>query len=242
MLPSFSGTGERVREACRENATLAGIMTGWMFRRRLLLALLPLSLGAEAPEGFRPLFNGQNLAGWHMSLTNHHGDTKEWRVFEGALVGKQDREGNGGILLTDETFGDFEVYLEIKPDFGCDGGVFLRSTGSGQAYQVMLDYLAGGNLGGVFGEQLQSPGEHRSDGWERVWKKDDWNSLRARIQGKAPRIEVWLNGSKITDFQDTENHLPRGATEGAIAVQVHGGDRCSPGLEHRFRNIAVREL
>jgi len=217
-------------------------MTGWTSRAPLLLALLPCSLGAEAPEGFRPIFNGQNLAGWHMSLTNHHGDSKEWRVFEGALVGMQDREGNGGILLTDEKFGDFEVYLEIKPDFGCDGGLFLRSTGSGQAYQVMLDYLAGGDLGGVFGEQLESLGEHRSDGWERVWKKDDWNSLRARIQGEAPHIEVWLNGSKITDFKDTENRLPRGATEGAIAVQVHGGDRCSPGLEHRFRNIAIREL
>lgn len=213
-----------------------------MSRGPLLLALLPYALGAEVPEGFRPIFNGQNLAGWHMSLTNHHGDTKEWRVFEGALVGMQDREGNGGILLTDENFGDFEVYLEIKPDFGCDGGVFLRSTGSGQAYQVMLDYLAGGNLGGVFGEQLESLGAHESEGWESVWKKDDWNSLRARIQGEAPHIEVWLNGSKITDFMDTKNHLPRGATEGAIAVQVHGGDRCSPGLEHRFRNIAVREF
>ena len=217
-------------------------MTGWMSRGPLLLALLPCALGAEVPEGFRPIFNGQNLAGWHMSLTNHHGDTKEWRVFEGGLVGQQDREGNGGILLTDEKFGDFEVYMEIKPDFGCDGGVFLRSTGSGQAYQVMLDYLPGGNLGGVFGEQLESLGAHQSDGWEKVWKKDGWNSLRARIQGAAPHIEVWLNGSKITDFKDSENRLPRGTTEGAIAVQVHGGDRCSPGLEHRFRNIAVREL
>ncbi|MDE0109741.1 MAG: DUF1080 domain-containing protein [Bryobacterales bacterium] len=217
-------------------------MTGWISRARLLLAVLPCSLGAEVPEGFRPIFNSQNLAGWHMSLTSHHGDTKEWRVFEGALVGKQDREGNGGILLTDEQFGDFEVYLEIKPDFGCDGGVFLRSTGSGQAYQVMLDYLAGGNLGGVYGEQLESLGDQRSDGWEKVWRKDDWNSLRARIQGEAPHIEVWLNGSKITDFRDSKNRLPQGATEGAIAVQVHGGNRCSPGLEHRFRNIAVREL
>ena len=179
-------------------------MTGWMSRGPLLLALLPYALGAEVPEGFRPIFNGQNLAGWHMSLTNHHGDTKEWRVFEGALVGKQDREGNGGILLTDDSFGDFEVYMEIKPDFGCDGGVFLRSTGSGQAYQVMLDYLAGGNLGGIFGEQLESLGAHESDGWESVWKKDDWNSLRARIQGDVPHIEVWLNGSKITDFKDTK--------------------------------------
>ncbi len=209
---------------------------------RYVLLLVPCLLAAEAPDGFRSIFNGQNLAGWHISLTNHHGDTKEWRVYEGALVGQQDRAGNGGILLTDESFGNFEVYMEIKPDFGCDGGLFLRSTASGQAYQVMLDYLEGGNLGGVYGEQLEGLGARRAEGWEGVWKKDAWNALRARIGGEIPQIEVWLNGTQIADFKDTENRLPAGAIEGSIAVQVHGGERCRPGLEHRFRNIAVREL
>ena len=27
-----------------------------------------------------------------------------------------------------------------------------------------------------------------------------------------------------------------------IAVQVHGGGRCVPGLYQRFRNIAIKEL
>ncbi len=27
-----------------------------------------------------------------------------------------------------------------------------------------------------------------------------------------------------------------------IAVQIHGGSRCTPGLYHRFRKIAVKEL
>ena len=209
---------------------------------RLFLVFLPCLLGAQIPDGFRSIFNGRNLAGWHMSLTNHHGDTKEWRVFDGALVGQQDREGNGGILLTDESFEDFEVYLEIKPDFGCDGGLFLRSSGSGQAYQVMLDYLEGGNVGGIHGEGLQGLQTQPSEGWETVWKKDDWNALRVRTRGEAPRIEVSLNGARIVDFQATENRLPAGAVRGSIALQVHGGERCTPGLEHRFRNIAVREL
>ncbi len=199
-------------------------------------------VGAQVPEGFRPVFNGRNLAGWHMSLTNHHGDTKEWRVFEGALTGKQDREGNGGILLTDESFEDFEVHVEVKPDFGCDGGLFLRSSASGQAYQVMLDYLEGGNVGGVYGERLEGVETKLSDGWREAWKEEGWNTIRARIEGVSPRIQVWLNGTPIVDFQDSENHLPNGATTGHIAVQVHGGTRCRPGLEHRFRNIAVREL
>jgi hypothetical protein len=27
-----------------------------------------------------------------------------------------------------------------------------------------------------------------------------------------------------------------------IAVQIHGGNRCSPGLYHRYRNVAIKEL
>ena len=206
----------------------------------MLLAACPL--GAQMPDGFRSIFNGSNLAGWHMSLTSHHGDTKEWRVFEGALVGKQDREGNGGILLTDESFGNFEIYVEVNPDFGCDGGLFLRSSQSGQAYQVMLDYLDGGNVGGVFGERLAGVRMTESEDWKKAWKEGDWNAVRARIRGDVPRIEVWLNDVQVVDFQDTANHLPNGAVTGSVAVQVHGGDRCRPGLEHRFRNIGVRTL
>ena len=208
----------------------------------VLLSLVAAGLQAQVPDGFQSIFNGRNIAGWHVSLTNHHGDTKEWRVFEGVLLGKQDREDNGGILLTDEKYKDFEVYIELKPDFGCDGGLFLRSNNNGQAYQVMLDYLEGGNMGGVYGERLQGVERKASDGWEKVWKKDDWNSIRAQITGEVPAIKVWMNGTLITEFQDTENHLPGGASEGMVAVQVHGGKRCKPGLEHRFRNLAVKKI
>ena len=31
--------------------------------------------------------------------------------------------------------------MEVKPDWGCDSGLFLRSSESGEAYQVTLDYL-----------------------------------------------------------------------------------------------------
>ena len=213
-----------------------------MRRWRISLLLAPCWLAAQVPEGFESIFNGRNLAGWHASLTSHHGDTDEWRVVDGAIVGMQDSAGNGGILLTDETYGDFEISLEIKPDFGCDGGLFLRSNDSGQAYQVMLDYLPGGNLGGVYGEGLTGLATQPSEGWEEAWKKDSWNTLRVRVRDAAPKIEVWLNGERIVDFQDTENRLPSGAAEGSVALQVHGGDRCKPGLEHRFRSLAVKRL
>ena len=106
---------------------------------------------------------------------------------------------------------------------------------------MLIDYLDGGAIGGIYGEGLK--GVHGSiPNWREVWKQNQWNELRARIEGDVPHIQVWLNGIKINDWRDTENHLPGGVAEGMIALQVHGGNRWVPGGKHRFRNIAVREL
>lgn len=206
-----------------------------------LLILTAGTLLAQ-PSGFTKLFNGRDLTGWHISSVNHHGHTQAWRVENGVITGTQDRPGNGGILLTDRKYRNFEVYLEINPDFGCDSGLFLRSNEKGQAYQVMLDYLEGGNIGGVYGERLEGVKPAPSPGWEKAWRKGRWNSLRARIEDETPHITVWLNGVKITDWTDTANHAADGATDGMIAVQVHAGKRWVDGGRHRFRKIAVKEL
>ncbi len=211
---------------------LCGLMVSWLHS----------PAAAAPPAGFTPLFNGRDLTGWHISQINHHGNTTGWTVENGVLVGTQDRPGNGGILLTDRKFRDFEIYIEIKPDFGCDGGLFLRSNERGQAYQVMLDYLEGGSVGGIYGEGLKDVKGDRAPNWRQYWKADDWNALLVRIQGEVPRIQVWLNGHQLVDWQDTENHLPGGATEGMIGLQVHGGKRWVEGGKHRFRVVAVREL
>src|ERR671925_1585224 len=110
--------------------------------------------GPRVPEGFTPIFNGKDLTGWHVSKTNHHGTTPDYRVLHGLIVGTQNPQGKGGILLTDKKYKNVEVYMEIKPDWGCDSGLFLRSSEAGEAYQVTLDYLPGGGLGGIYGENL----------------------------------------------------------------------------------------
>ena len=124
--------------------------------RLLPLAVLavPALLAAAVPAGFTPLFNGKDLSGWHVSQVNHHGNSKGWSVKDGVVLATQDRPGNGGILLTDRKYRDFEVSLEVNPTWGCDGGLFLRSNEEGDGYQVMIDYLEGGSIGGVYGEGL----------------------------------------------------------------------------------------
>lgn len=225
---------------------------------------LPAQIG-KVPEGFTPIFNGKDLTGWHISRTNHHGTTPEFRVVHGVLVGTQNPRGKGGILLTDKKYKNFEIYMEIKPDWGCDGGLFLRSTEAGQAYQVMLDYLPGGNIGGIYGEGLKGVGARRpasaakmtpeeraaaarkrNEAWQRVWKREDWNSIRVRMEGVVPNIKVWLNGELITDFTDTANHAIDGAESGMIALQMHFSDEKTPRFVDagfwRWRNIAIKEL
>lgn len=107
---------------------------------------------------------------------------------------------------------------------------------------MTLDYLPTGYLGGIYGEALKGVDGSQPPDWEKHWKKGQWNTIRARIEGDVPHITVWMNGDQITDWRDKANHAADGATDGMIAVQVHGGDRCKPGLYHRFRNIAVKEL
>ena len=194
-----------------------------------------------AGSEFKPVFNGQDMTGWHISQVNHHGNTQGWTVRDGAITGLQDKPGNGGIVLTDRKYRNFEISLELNPDYGCDSGLFLRSTEKGEAYQVLIDYLDGGAVGGIYGEALKDV-KGFIPRWEEVWKRGMWNQLKARIEGDTPRIQVWLNGVKITDWQDTANHLPGGAVDGMIALQVHGGNRWIPGSMHRFRNIEIREL
>ncbi len=198
---------------------------------------------ARVPAGFTPIFNGKDLTGWHISRTNHHGTTPDWKVENGVLTGMQNPPGKGGILLTDKKYRNVEVYAEVMPDWGCDGGLFLRSSEKGEAYQVLLDFREGGTLFGVYGERLKDVVTWQVQDWRKHWKENQWNTVRARIEGDIPRITVWVNGTQLTNWSDTSNHAVGGALDGMIAVQVHGGNQIwKEGGKHRFRNIAVREL
>jgi Domain of Unknown Function (DUF1080) len=236
----------------------------------------------HVPDGFTPIFNGKDLTGWHVSKTNHHGITPDYHVLDGLIVGTQRPLGSGGILLTDKKYKNVEIYMEVKPDWGCDSGLFLRSDGAGDAYQVTLDYLPGGTLGGMYGEGLNgvngamnaygSPERARSEAqrasqpqrgsqpekpmaerqserpdpnlpWVKAWKREEWNTVRARIEGDVPHIQAWINDQQVLDFTDTANHAIGGITEGPIGIQIHGGpDRWVPGGFWRWRVIAVKEL
>jgi hypothetical protein len=213
---------------------------------------------ARIPVGFTSILNGKDLTGWHISRTNHHGTTPDFHMMhDGILVATQNPFGKGGILLTDKRYKNVEVYMEIKPDWGCDGGLFLRSNEAGDAYQVTLDYLPGGSMGGIYGEGLKdvvwmppnlTPEQREAaqarftENWQKAWKREEWNAVRARITGNPPHVSAWINEVPVLDWQDTANHAADGAGDGMIAIQSHMGNRWVPGGFWRWRVIAVKEL
>ena len=67
----------------------------------------------------------------------------------GFSAGEQDPpgSGNGGLLSSDAHYGDFELELEMRPDWGPDTGVFFRCTDQGHGFQFYVDYHKAGNVG-----------------------------------------------------------------------------------------------
>ena len=95
---------------------------------RTALAAAEKKESAGDQAGFQTIFDGKSLDGWHVSSQTGHGTGGRWVVEDGVIVGSQDRPGNGGIIITDKAYGDFEVVLEMNNDFGPDSGLFLRSN------------------------------------------------------------------------------------------------------------------
>jgi hypothetical protein len=223
--------------------------------------------GKSKGDGFESIFDGKSLKGWHISAQSGHSSKSKhksggrWVVEDGMIVGSQDEPGNGGLIITDKHYRDFEVVLEMKNDFGPDSGLFMRSSEKGEAYQAMIDYYPKGNLMGLYGEALK-PGFHvrnfsfvdspekikeekaefklpiAPEDWPKFWKHGEWNELRARIGGQPPHITTWIKGMKFMEWTDP---MKRHQDTGGIALQVHGGGDFTKQFV-RYRNIRVKML
>jgi Domain of Unknown Function (DUF1080) len=217
----------------------------------LIASSLP---SAEPPAGFRAIFNGKDLAGWH-GLNPHagaklEGEKKEanlkqqreefpkhWHIENGELV----NVGTGPYATTDEQFGDIELRIEYKTVPRADSGIYMRGTPQVQIWDKNQVFNPKAptrrphlGSGGLFNNTPNTPGRDPLVVADKPF--GEWNSFRIRQIGA--RTWVWLNEKLVVDGNVMENYWDKTKplpAKGPIMLQTHGG-------EIRWRNIFVHEI
>ncbi len=142
-----------------------------------MLVSASLALSGQAPQGVRPgggvypqteqddttgftsIFDGKTLTGWD-------GDTKFWRVENGALVGESTPDNpvkqNNFLIWRGGTVKDFELKIEFRLN-GANSGIQYRSTElpkigkwTLKGYQADIDFTQG-YLGNIHDERGRAP-------------------------------------------------------------------------------------
>jgi hypothetical protein len=185
----------------------------------LLLGLVssPFPSSASGQEaGWTTLFDGSSLDGWRVL-----GDAN-WELADDAVSA----DNGSGYLVTESSYGDFELTLEFWVDEPANSGIFIRCSdpdniGAANSYEVNIydtradqTYRTGGIV------NVAAPTSVINTGGQ-------WNSYEITAQGS--RLVVILNGTQVVDA--THDQFVRGP----IALQYGAGTV-------RFRNVQIRLL
>ncbi len=152
---------------------------------------------------FRNLLRDNSLDGWKIcprGILRYAPGTEEyrnawahkglWTVCGGVLEGRQDPPGCGfgSYLVSEDTFGDFELIYEAKPDWPADTGVYIRADETGTCgYQILLDHRKSGSIGGFYGNGL---GGFHAINWNVDAEYDsEGNAAGIRIEDPATTLE-----------------------------------------------------
>ena len=215
----------------------------------------------EKQAGWELLFDGQSTKHWrgaHQSSFPSQG----WVIEEGMLI-VQPSDGaesqNGGDIVTNEEYGDFEFQLDFKLTEGANSGIkyFVTEAYGSEKSAIGLEYQLldderhpdaklgnnGGNtrtLASLY--DLKAAPSNKPDR-----PIGEWNT--ARVVVKGDQVTHYLNGEKVLEYvrgdqeynqlveaskyKDWENFGL--ADQGHILLQDHGN-------QVFFKNIKIRDL
>ena len=204
----------------------------------LLLAALgakpPTTLPAEATE----LFDGKTLNGW-ITSGGHYDGHASWTIEDGALTGRQNAKGEGGLIYTAHEYSDFTFECEVKIEEPMDSGIFLDMVTGLRGYQVTIDTPKDGELGGIYSDGWL---QHNPEGWKN-FKKGEWNKLSVFTQHEPKQgtvvVRAKLNGELLVAYMAPEDPKVF-ARAGHIGLQVHGGQGMEPKTKVQFRRITIQ--
>jgi hypothetical protein len=195
-------------------------------------------LAEHGAQGFKPIFNGQNLATWGGPIENYE-------VVGGVLRCKPHK---GGTIYYNEELKDFAARVEFRLPPGGNNGLAIRYAGHGDtAYEGMceLQILDDGDKryastldprqahGSAYGMVPAKRGYLRPVG--------EWNFEEVTVKGSKIKVEV--NGTVILDtdladvkeFMHNSPHPGKDRTSGYFGFAGH-----SDPVE--FRNVSIKPL
>ena len=180
----------------------------WVWCFLFLVSSIPCSYSADNPintlssaekkAGWKLLFDGNSFAGWR-SFKKPAPPERGWKIENGILT--HILAGNGGDIMTEQDFDNFELSWEWSMPPKSNNGVkyFIieeRGAPIGHEYQMIDDVL-------VTDDPLSScasfylvvtPNPKKN---LKPW--GEWNHSRIIVRDK--HVEHWLNGQKALEYE-----------------------------------------
>jgi Domain of Unknown Function (DUF1080) len=220
--------------------------------------------------GWRPLLNGKDLAGWHGQNPQAK---NEWMTAGGILwerllgptrlvprnVGPSGKMLNGPTgrtvnIVTDEKFGDLEVYLEFMVAKGSNSGVYLHGLYEVQIFDSFgeTEKMTSSDGGGIYHRWIGEHGEggsaprvnasRRPGEWQNyhIWFRAPRFDAAGKKTENAKFLRVLFNGVGVQETVECEGPTrasmshPEAATNPIMLQGDHG--------PVAFQNIYVRPL
>ena len=162
----------------------------------------------EKAAGWRLLFDGRSLTGWHAfgkSGAGAPGKAQGWDIVDGTLIAMGKGTDSTDDIVTDDEFGNFELVADWKVGPQANSGIFygVVEQGTKAIYETGPEY------------QLID-----EDGWPdklEDWQKNgadyamhppkvksakpagQWNHTRILVNGT--HVQLFLNGAATADFE-----------------------------------------
>ncbi len=244
-------------------ALVGGMLFGCMVISATARAQEPNTLTPQQKQdGWKLLFNGHDLSGWHSYLQT--GTGKDWSVVDGSIQLKktnQDPAADFADILTDGEYTNFDLKLEWKARPCIDSGVMFDVHESPEYHQ---DYDTGPEMqiadlactvpdSRALMERSGDLFDMISDKFEWVNLAGEWNQFE--IISDHGHLQFFQNGHQVIDTQmwdDNWNKLVAGTKFAKMPgygkyhsghISLQGTEpKGEPGEKLWFRNIMIKKL
>lgn len=207
---------------------------------------------SEKKSGWKLLFDGKSLKGWR---TYQNKDANSWSVKDGVFYCKgsaTDKSDMRADMITEKQYENFDLSVDWKISPQGNSGILYLVTEefkaaylSGPEYQIIDDINFPQKL-----EDWQKTGaNYAMDPAPTAAPRPvgQWNTTRIVVN--KGRVQHWLNGKKLLEYQMWTDEWKKKKTEGKwkdapgygvskkghIALQDHGS-------EAWFKNLKIKEL